>query len=96
MTIMVTLKFPLQPGKSAAFLEALGKALPDTRAYAGCISVKTFADVEGGHVLLVEEWESKDHQQAYLAWRVETGLLDTLGSLLTGGPEVLFYEIRPE
>jgi len=41
MAIMVALDFPLQDGKQAEFLELLGGALPDTRAFEGCLKVET-------------------------------------------------------
>jgi hypothetical protein len=31
-------------------------------------------------VILYEEWESVEHHQAYVGWRVETGLADLLSS----------------
>ena len=96
MTIMVTVKFPLKPGQTRGFLALLEGALPDTRAYEGCISVKTFAEETGDHVFLVEEWESKAHQQKYLGWRVETGLLDAIAPFVSGDAEFQFYEIRAE
>jgi quinol monooxygenase YgiN len=96
MSIMVTVKFPLQDGKAEAFLKVLGEALPDTRAYEGCVSVDTYAEESGDHVFLVEEWESKAHQQAYLKWRVETGLLDVIAPYVSGDAEFLFYEMRDE
>ena len=96
MTIMVTVTFTLQPGQAAGFLELLGGALPDTRAYDGCLSVKTYAEDSGAQVLLVEEWESKAHQEAYIAWRVETGLLDAIAPFVSGAPAFAFYDIRDE
>ena len=33
MAIMVTLEFPMQDNKQSGFLELLGNALTDTRAY---------------------------------------------------------------
>ena len=60
MAIMVALDFPLQDGKQAEFLALLGSALPDTRAFHGCLKVETFAEGDGKSVLLVEEWESKN------------------------------------
>ena len=56
MAIMVALDFPLQDGKQAEFLELLGGALPDTRAFEGCLKVETFAEEDGKSVLLIEEW----------------------------------------
>ena len=47
MAIMVALDFPLQDGKQAGFLELLGGALPDTRAFDGCLKVETFAEEDG-------------------------------------------------
>ena len=41
MAIMVALDFPLQDGKQAEFLELLGDALPNTRAFEGCLKVET-------------------------------------------------------
>ena len=35
--------------------------------------------------ILIEDWESLDHQTKYLNWRLETGLLEVLEPLLDGG-----------
>ncbi len=96
MAIMVALDFPLQNGKQAGFLELLGGALPDTRAFDGCLKVETFAAEDGKSVLLVEEWESKKHQETYFQWRVETGLVDALAPFVSGPPVTSYYEIRSE
>ena len=96
MAIMVTVKFPMQAGKAPEFLDLLRGALAETRAYAGCIAVRTYAEAGGAHVLLVEDWETKAHQEAYLNWRIETGFLDAIAPFVSGGPEVTHYEIRSE
>ena len=36
------------------------------------------------NIFLVELWESAEHQQAYMGWRVETGFMDAVGPLLDG------------
>ena len=96
MAIMVALDFPLQNGKQAGFLELLGGALPDTRAFDGCLKVETFAAEDGKSVLLVEEWESKKHQETYFQWRVETGLVDALAPLSSGPAVTPYYAIGTE
>ena len=96
MAIMVALDFPLKDGKQAEFLELLGGALPDTRAFDGCLKVETFAEEDGKSVLLVEEWESNKHQETYFQWRVETGLVDALAPFVSGPPVTRYYEIRSE
>tara|TARA_B100000497_G_scaffold93557_1_gene104707 strand:- start:258 stop:551 length:294 start_codon:yes stop_codon:yes gene_type:complete len=79
-----------------AVVPLLGGALPDTRAFEGCLKVETFAEEDGKSVLLIEEWESKKHQETYFQWRVETGLVDALAPFVSGPPVTRYYEIRSE
>ena len=69
MTTMVTLEFPMKDGMQSGFLELLGGALADTRAFDGCIKVETFSETDGSSVLLVEHWKSRKHQEAYFQMR---------------------------
>ena len=96
MSIMITVEFPLQDGKQDDMLASLAEALPDTRAFDGCISVETYAEQDGSSILLVEEWESKAHQEAYSEWRVSTGMLDAIAPLVSADPIFRSYEIRSE
>jgi quinol monooxygenase YgiN len=65
--------------------DAMKKALPETRAYDGCISVDTYIEESTNTIHLIEDWETLDHQAKYLNWRVETGLLTQLDPILDGG-----------
>lgn len=97
MTVFVTLESHLQAGKLDEFLrQMLADALPQTRAYSACISLQTLADRQSKAVLLVEEWASYEHQQAYMAWCMETGLLEALAPFVSGPPSQTTYETRPE
>ena len=96
MSIMMTVEFPLHDGKQGDMLAFLAEGLPDTRAFDGCISVETYAEQDGSSILLVEEWESKAHQEAYLEWRVSTGLIDALAPFVSADPIFRTYEIRSE
>ena len=71
-------------------------ALVDTRNYAGCQKVETFIDQESQNILLVEQWESPEHQQAYMGWRVETGFMDAVGPLLDGAPVARVFDIKSD
>lgn len=44
MSVMVSVEFFLQDGKQNDMLTSLAEALPDTRAFNGCISVETYAE----------------------------------------------------
>ena len=89
MKNLVIVSFPAKEGMLENLKMSMKEALPDTRNFDGCISVKTFIEESSNTVHLIEDWESLEHQQKYLAWRVETGLLDLLEPLLDGGASSL-------
>ena len=76
MSVMITLEMPVKPDVLEDYLNILKGALVETRSYKGCRSVTTLVDQETSSIVLVEEWDSAEDQQAYIAWRVETGLID--------------------
>ena len=96
MSIMVSIEFSLQAGKQKEFLEVLDNVLPDTRAYDGCIKVETYAEDNASSIILIEEWETKEHQQAYFQWRVDSGMIEAIGPFVSAQPEIKYYEIRSE
>ena len=96
MSIKVSVEFSLQAGKQKKFLDVLGNALSDTRAYYGCIKVETYAGDNGSSIILIEECESKEQQQAYFQWRVDTGIIDAIGPFISAPTGVKYYEIRSE
>lgn len=90
MSHTTLVEFPCAAGKGAELLEILLPALADTRAYEGCEGVETYTDQDNPDlVVLWEKWAARSNQEAYLAWRVETGLLDVVGPLLGGDLRVV-------
>ncbi len=85
MKNLVIVSFPAKTNTLDQVKELLKAALPDTRSFAGCISVSTYIEEASNTVHLIEDWETLDHQAKYLTWRVETGLLELLEPLLEGG-----------
>lgn len=82
MSTPITVTLRLTPSDPALFQRFLAEILPDTRKAKGCRFSKTFASNDGGEVLLLQEWDTAADQQAYMAWREETGVLKTfLGHL---------------
>lgn len=52
------------------------EALVDTRAFEGNESIEVYADQENPVlVVLWEKWRARSDYDAYLAWRMETGLM---------------------
>ena len=70
MSVTVILDMHFKPESINEVLAALAESLPDTRAYEGCLSVLTVRkDEDPGSVSLIERWETREHQQRYIAWR---------------------------
>jgi quinol monooxygenase YgiN len=89
----VTLLFKCQPGMGAALLTAFETALVDTRAFDGCLSVETLVDSDNPDtIMLLEDWESRSQQEAYLAWRVETGMVEMLAPVLAEPFEMHYFD----
>ena len=92
----VTLLFKCHAGKGADLLTAFTTALVDTRAFDGCIAVETYVDVDNPDtIMLVEEWESRGQQEAYLGWRVESGMIEMLAPILAEPFEMHYLEAHP-
>ena len=95
MSVLVTLEANLKGDDEFAKFEQMGRdLLPDTRAYEGCEGITIHRNMDDPtNVVLVEHWTSREHYEKYLAWRDETGVLAQLGELLTGPPNIRFYDI---
>ena len=81
MSVMVILEMPVKPDMLEDYLNILKGALVETRDYKGCRSVTTLVDQETSSVVLVEEWDSVEDQQAYMAWGLKPDLLMRLPPL---------------
>ena len=93
---MVILEMPVKPDMLEDYLNILKGALVETRSYKGCRSVTTLVDQETSSIVLVEEWDSVEDQQAYIAWRVETGLIDAIAPFMQGELVTRTYDLKTE
>ena len=93
---MITLEMPVKPEMLEDYLNILKGALVETRSYKGCRSVTTLVDQETSIIVLVEEWDSAEDQQAYIAWRVETGLIDAIAPFMQGELVTRTYDLKTE
>ena len=93
---MITLEMPVKPEMLEDYLNILKGALVETRSYKGCRSATTLVDQETSSIVLVEEWDSAEDQQAYIAWRVETGLIDAIAPFMQGELVTRTYDLKTE
>ena len=88
--------FACNEGLGAGLVETLKSALVDTRAFDGCESIEVYVDAdEPDKVILWEKFATRAHHEAYLAWRVETGLLDMLAPILAEDLKITYLDNQP-
>lgn len=89
--------FPCNEGAGAGLVAMLKEALVDTRAFDGCESIEVYTNADApDDVILWEKFETRAHHEAYLSWRVETGMLDLLAPVLRSDLQVTYLNNHPE
>lgn len=93
MSIAITIDLPVDPERTDEFLALVKQTAPDTRAYDGCEQFDIYTDQDRpGRILFYERWASRAQQETYLAWRTETGLLETVTAFLVGEPTFSYFD----
>lgn len=87
MKKIVIAEFPAPRDKVEMLEATLKEALVQTRAFDGCIRIDTYFEESACTFVLFEEWQSFEHYDRYLQWRMENGLGDLLDDLLEGGSQ---------
>lgn len=89
----VILSLSCNPGLRDLVVAGLGESLADTRKFDGCLLVEVYTDQDDPNkILLWEKWESRAHQEKYLAWRIETGMMETLAPVLAEPAQFLHLD----
>ncbi|ORW27005.1 antibiotic biosynthesis monooxygenase [Mycobacterium paraense] len=87
MPVTVTLELRIKPDAVQAAREVMGRALKDTRAFAGNLQTDVLVDEDDeAHWLIYEIWQSVEHDEAYRAFRAGEGKLTELPPLLAAPP----------
>lgn len=87
MPITVLLELKIKTDAVAAAREVMGRALQDTRAFAGNLRTDVLVDEEDeAHWIVNELWETVEHDEAYRAFRAGEGRLTELPPLLAAPP----------
>lgn len=69
-------------------LQLLTKHLPDTHKFNGFIDISIYSEEDTELVIFISKWQSFEVYQQYLQWRIDTGVMATLGSLLAAPPVI--------
>lgn len=91
MSVLVLGEVHVAPERMDEFKTYLREILPDSRAYDGFERIELYEDTEeDGSIIFVEYFESKAHQEKYIAWRTETGVMEKLGAMFVGDVRVRY------
>ena len=92
MAVTVTLECVIKQEKVAEFKETMSAALKDTRAFDGCRLVEFYENQDKpDSMMLYEVWDSKEHQQKYMAWRKDQGMFEILAEFLDSDIVTTYY-----
>lgn len=92
----VQLRSSASDGATAETIHAL---LTETRDRDGCREIETFVDTKDpSKIVIIEHWDSKEANKAYLAWRQGDGAAGarSFGALLAQPPSVVSATPAPE
>lgn len=93
MITTVIVEFDVKSESVDAFKQLMNEALPDTCAYDGFVNIAVYGNLDkDGNIVLVENWESRAHFEKYLAWRTESGMVDTISKMFAGEYSIRYFE----
>ena len=79
--IFVILQLKIKKGLESECIEELNILLKDTRAYEGCKALYFVQNQNDlSNLEFIEKWDSKEHYEKYLQWRVESGVMGAFSS----------------
>lgn len=96
MTVNVLFEGNLNADEVNNFTELCREAFKVTRAYDGCHSIDLTYNVEDkNNWVLTEIWDSKEHYERYVAFRIEDGTVEKITSMCIEAPSIRIYDIVP-
>lgn len=93
MSTLVLVEGPVKTEDIPKMKAYMAEILPDTRKYDGCQGVELYFNMDDqDSMILVEYWDSRAHHEKYVGWRMETGVMEKIGSMLAGQPIIRYFE----
>jgi quinol monooxygenase YgiN len=93
MTCQAILEITVKDGCYDELRKWLIKILPETRGFDGNVNVEFVRNQDDpSKLLMMEKWETREHYERYLAWRVEVGTIDELSTMIDGELQVRYFD----
>ena len=93
MSVLVLVEVSLKPEKVNDFMNLVVNELHHSRGFDGCNGITVHKNQDdSNNVVVVEDWDSRQHYEKYLAWRTERGDVEKLAAFLAGEPSTRYYD----
>ena len=96
--IFVNLQLKVKNGLESKFIEELNIILKETRSYEGCHAVYFIQNQDDpSNLEFFSKWESKQHYDNYLQWRIDSGVMEEVANkYLDGEPLWRYFDLVSE
>ena len=93
MSVLTLLEVKVNPENVNDFKTYMKVLFPDTRAFKGCRGTQLQVNQDDEtNMIAVEEWDTREAHQKYIAWRTETGVIDLIMAMLSERPSVRYFD----
>lgn len=94
--VIVTVNWIIKPEQVANFVATLEKMFHQTRLREGFRNIRLLrSDNDLNQFILIEEWDTAQNFQDYVAWRTGRGEVDGLLAMATAEPQAGIWDITP-
>ncbi|MBH0118663.1 putative quinol monooxygenase [Rhodococcus sp. NPDC003382] len=92
MSLTALLELEFKPDALDDAKKVMERVLGETREFDGCLGIEILVD-KGNEArwVIVEKWQSEEHDTAYRKFRAGPGAITDLGPLLAGAPKLTHY-----
>ncbi len=93
MSVLVLFDGNAKPGNGKDITNWLRDELHHTRGFDGCNGITIHSNQDNpDNMVFVENWDSRQQYEKYLAWRTERGDLEKWGGWLSGAPSIRYFD----
>ena len=93
MSVLVLFELNAKPENVIDLTNWLRDGLHHTRGFDGCNGISIHRDQENpNNMVFVEDWDSREQYDKYLAWRAERGDVETLTGWMIGEPSIRSFD----
>ncbi|WP_174296518.1 antibiotic biosynthesis monooxygenase family protein [Sphingomonas bacterium] len=96
MSVLCTATWVIRQECADDFVTTLGGMFAETRTHDGFIGIRLLkSETAENEFILLQEWETTQHHQAYVAFRGERGDLDRLAAMTAGPTPIRYWGADP-